>query len=305
MSAVENRVGWAMTGWGPLQTYATGSQAWSGWESRGFRSNWGHFVQQNCCHLSTLGFLFNTWLLYVHKEFWADEQGVIEKKESFWWPTGIRGEAGSGQVVPNQTAAFDRFHTTIARLRCFPNLPGAWNRAVTGRAWAQRRAGSIFLRACRKSNNSYFYGDPDQSSVVSSLQVMIWHFGTVVSCAVSSRARHHLSLWNSLHSIKLHFLWSDHIPLAPVLNFPHHTPSKTPSVLLEETRGAGRPLNSGCKFWMISVHSWTWFTSDQVQNKPPSIVLQAVCLSDLTPWIYFSLPPYNCKGFDLGHTWMV
>ena len=28
-------------------------------------------------------------------------------------------------------------------------------------------------------------------------------------------------------------------------------------------------------------------------------------LSDLIPWIYFSLPLYNRKGFDLGHTWMV
>ena len=28
-------------------------------------------------------------------------------------------------------------------------------------------------------------------------------------------------------------------------------------------------------------------------------------LSDLIPWIYFSLPLYNHKGFDLGHTWMV
>ena len=27
--------------------------------------------------------------------------------------------------------------------------------------------------------------------------------------------------------------------------------------------------------------------------------------SDLIPWIYLSLPLYNCKGFDLGHTWMV
>ena len=27
-------------------------------------------------------------------------------------------------------------------------------------------------------------------------------------------------------------------------------------------------------------------------------------LSDLIPWIYLSLPPYNHKGFDLGHTWM-
>jgi len=28
-------------------------------------------------------------------------------------------------------------------------------------------------------------------------------------------------------------------------------------------------------------------------------------LSDLIPWIFLSLPPYNHKGFDLGHTWMV
>ena len=27
-------------------------------------------------------------------------------------------------------------------------------------------------------------------------------------------------------------------------------------------------------------------------------------LSDLIPWIYFSLPLHNHKGFDLAHTWM-
>ena len=27
-------------------------------------------------------------------------------------------------------------------------------------------------------------------------------------------------------------------------------------------------------------------------------------LSNLIPWIYLSLPLYNGKGFDLGHTWM-
>ena len=40
-------------------------------------------------------------------------------------------------------------------------------------------------------------------------------------------------------------------------------------------------------------------------HKAPSIVLQALCLSDLIPWIYLSLPLYNPKGFDLGHTWIV
>ena len=33
--------------------------------------------------------------------------------------------------------------------------------------------------------------------------------------------------------------------------------------------------------------------------------LQSLCLADLDPWIYLSLWLYNCKGFDLGHTWMV
>ena len=33
-----------------------------------------------------------------------------------------------------------------------------------------------------------------------------------------------------------------------------------------------------------------------------SIVHQALYLSDLGPYIYFSLPLYNHKGFDLGHT---
>ena len=28
-------------------------------------------------------------------------------------------------------------------------------------------------------------------------------------------------------------------------------------------------------------------------------------LSDLVPYIYFSLSLYNHKGFDLGYTWMV
>ena len=53
--------------------------------------------------------------------------------------------------------------------------------------------------------------------------------------------------------------------------------------------------------------SWGWSLSlPPVQcHKHLSIVLQALCLSDLIPWIYLSLPLYNHKGFDLGHTWMV
>jgi len=40
-------------------------------------------------------------------------------------------------------------------------------------------------------------------------------------------------------------------------------------------------------------------------HEPLPIVLQALCLSDLIPWIYMSLLLYNCKGFDLGYTWVV
>ena len=47
--------------------------------------------------------------------------------------------------------------------------------------------------------------------------------------------------------------------------------------------------------WLPSVHC----------HEPLLIVLQAVCLSDLVPWIYFSLPLHNHKRFNLGHTWMV
>ena len=53
--------------------------------------------------------------------------------------------------------------------------------------------------------------------------------------------------------------------------------------------------------------SWRWFwTLPPVQcYEPPSIVPQALCLSDLIPWLYLSLPMYNHKGVDLGHTWIV
>ena len=38
--------------------------------------------------------------------------------------------------------------------------------------------------------------------------------------------------------------------------------------------------------------------------KLPSIVLQALCLPDLIPWIDSSPPLYYHKGFDLGHSWI-
>ena len=38
---------------------------------------------------------------------------------------------------------------------------------------------------------------------------------------------------------------------------------------------------------------WSWSLPPVQCHKPLSVVLQAPCLSDLVPWIYFSLPLYN------------
>ena len=52
-------------------------------------------------------------------------------------------------------------------------------------------------------------------------------------------------------------------------------------------------------FLFLICFSWGWFWSlSPVQCfEPPSIILQALCLADLIPWIYLSLPLYNHKWF--------
>ena len=50
---------------------------------------------------------------------------------------------------------------------------------------------------------------------------------------------------------------------------------------------------------------WQWVMavrrlSQDCQKGSTSAVSQALCLSDLIPWLYLSLPMYNLKGFDLG-----
>ena len=50
---------------------------------------------------------------------------------------------------------------------------------------------------------------------------------------------------------------------------------------------------------------WSWSLPPIQCHRPLSIVHQALCLSDIILWTYLSLPLYNHKGFDLGHTWMV
>ena len=67
-----------------------------------------------------------------------------------------------------------------------------------------------------------------------------------------------------------------------------------------------RPPQTAILLYWISF-SWGWSQSlPPVQcHEPLSIVLQALCLSDLIPWILFLTSTYNCKRFDLGYTWMV
>ena len=53
--------------------------------------------------------------------------------------------------------------------------------------------------------------------------------------------------------------------------------------------------------------SWgrSWSLPPVQCHEPPSIVLQVLCLSQIMPWIYLSLPLYNDKAFDLDHSWIV
>ena len=67
-----------------------------------------------------------------------------------------------------------------------------------------------------------------------------------------------------------------------------------------------RPPQTTILLFCISFSwGWSWSLPPIQCHESLSIVLQALCLSDLIPWIYLSLPLYNHKGFDLDHTWMV
>ena len=65
-------------------------------------------------------------------------------------------------------------------------------------------------------------------------------------------------------------------------------------------------VSSDNHFFFLHIFCWGWFwLPPPVQcYKPQPIVLEALCQSDLIPWICLLLPLCNCKGFDLGHTWM-
>ena len=67
-----------------------------------------------------------------------------------------------------------------------------------------------------------------------------------------------------------------------------------------------RPPQTAILLFCVSLTcGWSYSLSPIQCHEPPSIVHQALYLSGLGPEIYLSLPLYNHKGFDLGHTWMV
>ena len=63
------------------------------------------------------------------------------------------------------------------------------------------------------------------------------------------------------------------------------------------------PQTTILPFCILLPWRWSWSLPPVQCHEPPSIVLQILCLSDLIPWIYLSLPLYNHKVFDLGHNW--
>ena len=58
-----------------------------------------------------------------------------------------------------------------------------------------------------------------------------------------------------------------------------------------------------CSFWHFFFLGMVLITSSYTLLQT-SIHSSSGTLSDLITWIYLSLPLYNCKEFDLRHTWM-
>ena len=68
------------------------------------------------------------------------------------------------------------------------------------------------------------------------------------------------------------------------------------SAICNAPRTTALPSSISCSL------GWFWSLLPLQCYKSPFIVLQALCLSDLTPWICSSPPLYNHKRFALGHT---
>ena len=94
-------------------------------------------------------------------------------------------------------------------------------------------------------------------------------------------------LWNS--AFKWLYLFFSHLPLASLV-FPAICKDSSDNhfAFLHFFFGGMVLIPASCTMSQTSIQSY-----------------QECYLSDLIPWIYLSFPPYNHKGFDLGHTWMV
>ena len=63
------------------------------------------------------------------------------------------------------------------------------------------------------------------------------------------------------------------------------------------------PQRTILPFYISFSREWCWSLPPEHCHKLLSIVLRTLCLSEIIPEC-LSLPLYNRKGFDLGHTWM-
>ena len=108
----------------------------------------------------------------------------------------------------------------------------------------------------------------------------------------------HWSLRKSFLSL-LAFLWNSAFRWV----YPSFSPLPFASLLFSAF--VKSPQTTILPFCVSFSWGWSWSQLPVQCHEPPSIVHQVLCLSDLVPWIYLSLPLYNHMGFDLGHTWMV
>ena len=82
------------------------------------------------------------------------------------------------------------------------------------------------------------------------------------------------------------------------------SPSLLPSASFLSSAIVKPPQTTSLRSCISFSLGWFWSLPPVQCYEPPSIVLQALCLQDLIPWICSSPPLYNHKWFDLGHTWM-
>ena len=107
----------------------------------------------------------------------------------------------------------------------------------------------------------------------------------------------HWSLWKAFLSL-LAILWS----CAFKWEYLSFSPLPLASLLFSAICKASS--DSHFAFWHFFFFGIVLITASCTISRT-SVHSSSGTLSDLTPWIYVSLPLYNPKGLDLDHTWMV